>query len=79
MRIIIVSIILLTLLYVSLRYKLGAMKKKYPKVAKFPNERNTKTNYKKKTCIYTVPAQKQHAIRNRDWKRDHVGVNNLKK
>ena len=29
-RIIIVSIILFTLLYVSLRYKLGAMKKKYP-------------------------------------------------
>ena len=34
-HIIIVSIILLNLLYVSLRYKLGVMKKKYPKVTEF--------------------------------------------
>ena len=43
-HIIIVSIILLTLLYVSLRYKLGAMKKKYPKVAEF-SQRAPYKNY----------------------------------
>ena len=43
-RITLVSIILFTLLYVSLRYKLGAMKKKYPKVAEF-SQRAQYKNY----------------------------------
>ena len=42
---IIVSIILLTLLYVSLRYKLGAMKKKYHKVAEFSQRVQYKTDH----------------------------------
>ena len=43
-RITIVSIILFTLLYVSLGYKLGVMKKKYPKVAEF-SQRAQYKNY----------------------------------